>query len=327
MITLKEASWIASSPDGVSLIDAAGLEFSGYSGDEEALASVEVKTSVAASSLSGAVSNAAADIIKCDLGDATFRQYVPEAHMAQVIQQMIVLSTLFAVYVSASETGIMFVLVIRGFQPRLDAWKQSLLSTDRPLVEWAHESATATVPGFADAGAKDLLESGVKFWRLINGNVLEHGPLPPVKVFKHGIQSLYSKTKGGVDGNAQARTIVRSTTISPKWEQKLVTQTFKTLAVNAFVSYRLHQKVDLLQSQETFRGISAFRGAMNSVQSLGDFIYDVSPDLLAHSDRLGQEARAREVATGSAGDPEDALSNAEVARLSSLASSSKRCRL
>jgi hypothetical protein len=40
----------------------------------------------------------------------------------------------------------------------------------------------------------------------------------------------------------------------------------------------LHCKAELLQSHETICGISVFRGAMNSVQSLADFIYDVSPD-------------------------------------------------
>jgi hypothetical protein len=169
----------------------AGLGFPGYTGAEDVVASLEIKTSVAASSLSSAVSNAAADVITCDLGDATFREHMPEAHMAQVIQQMIVLSTSFALYESASETGVMFILVIRGSVHCLDVWKRSLLSSAAPLAEWAHTSATATAPEFADVGAKALLESGVKFRRLVNREALDRGPLPPVKNFKHGIQCLY----------------------------------------------------------------------------------------------------------------------------------------
>jgi hypothetical protein len=60
---------------------------------------------------------------------------------------------------------------------------------------------------------------------------------------------------------------------------------------------------------------SACFEARNSIQSLAGFIYDVSPDLMAYTDRLEKEARAREVAVASAGTPEEALSNAEVARL------------
>jgi hypothetical protein len=85
----------------------------------------------------------------------------------------------------------MIVLVIRGSDSCLDVCKRSRLSSAAPLAEWAHTSATATAPGFADAGAKVLLESGVKVWTLVNREVLERGPLPPVKSFKHGIQCLY----------------------------------------------------------------------------------------------------------------------------------------
>jgi hypothetical protein len=85
MIALKEASWIACSPDGVALIDVAGLGLPGYAGAEDVVASVEIKTSDAASSLSRAASDAAAKVITCDLGDATFREHIPEAHVAQVI--------------------------------------------------------------------------------------------------------------------------------------------------------------------------------------------------------------------------------------------------
>jgi hypothetical protein len=64
-----------------------------------------------------------------------------------------------------------------------------------PKLHWAYTSVIGSVPYFADAKTKQLLESDVKFWRLVKENVLEHGPFPPMKVFKHGIQSLYSKRR------------------------------------------------------------------------------------------------------------------------------------
>jgi hypothetical protein len=63
--------------------------FSGCVPDEEALASVEIKTSVSEISSSVTVQNASADVKSCELGDETFRMLVPEAHMAHVIQQMV----------------------------------------------------------------------------------------------------------------------------------------------------------------------------------------------------------------------------------------------
>jgi hypothetical protein len=327
MIALKEASWIACSPDGIALIRVASIGFSGCVPDEEALASVEIKTSVSEISSSVTAQNASADVITCELGDVTFHKHVPEAHMAQVIQQMVVLSTLFAIYLCATETGVMFVLVIRASETFLDMWKRALLSVSTPLLQWAYTSVIGSAPDFADAKTKQLLELGVKFWRLVNANVMEHGPFPPVKGFKHGIQNLYSKTKGGVDGSAQARAIMRSTTISPQWEQKLVTKTFKTLAVNSFVAYRLQLKADILRSREEFRSISAFRASINSIQSLSDFIYDVSPDLLSHADKLQKESREGMILNTSEGAGQDSISNVDLARLSARALSRKRRRM
>jgi hypothetical protein len=130
-----------------------------------------------------------------------------------------------------------------------------------------------------------------------------------------------------VDGSAQARAIMRSTTISPQWEQNIVTQTFKTLAVNSFVAYRLQLKADLLRSSEEFRSISAFRASMNSIQSLSDFIYDVSPDLLSHAEKLQKESREGMILNTSEGAGHDCISNVDIARLSARALSRKRRRM
>jgi hypothetical protein len=183
-----------------------------------------------------------------------------------------------------------------------------------------------SAPDFADAKTKQLLESGIKLRSFVNENVMDLKLFPPVKFFKHMIQSLYSKTKGCVDGSAQARAIIRSTTISPQWEQNFVTQTFKTLAVNSIVAYRLKLKVDLQRSREEFRSISAFRVSTNSVQSLSDFVYDVSPNLLAHADKLLKQVSEGVIFHTSGGAGHDSLSNVYGARLGARALSRKRRR-
>ena len=193
---------------------------------------------------------------------------------------------------------------------------------------WAHGPVnmqeTADPPVLADTTTKLLLRSKKPFWMVINNDVKQHGPLPPIKVFKHGIQSLYSKTKGGVDGSAQARAILRSPTSSLRWEQKLVIQTIKTLAVNAFTSYRLQCKSKYLGSQEDFGSLNSFRASLNSVQSLADFIFDVSEEILEHADIL-QRASTRDASMSHA--LTDSMSGAVTSRLSSLGKSRKRKRL
>jgi hypothetical protein len=114
--------------------------------------------------------------------------------------------------------------------------------TLKNCVEWTHEQ-DPVIPDIQDAELKKEIGNRLKFWRLVNGYVLENGPFyPPVKLFRHGVQSLYSKTKGGVDGSAEARAILRCSTSAMKCEQKIVTQTLKTLAVNSFIAWRIRQK-------------------------------------------------------------------------------------
>jgi hypothetical protein len=254
MLASKDSPWRASSPDGVALIDLNqfGILDTGSANQERmAIAGVEIKTSVASSSLDRAISHATADVIICDVGDSAFRDCVPEAHMGQLLQQMYVIGASHAIYLSASETGILYITIARASRQILDTCAAALTSVGRTVVSWAHESTdtpSSTIPAFADAGTAAILKSRIHFWKVVDEYLIRKGPLPPIKVFKHGTQSIYSKTKGGVDGSAQARAVLRSSTSSLHWEQKIVTQTLKTLAVNAFISYRMEVKSSLLET-------------------------------------------------------------------------------
>ena len=195
----------------------------------------------------------------------------------------------------------------------------------RSLDTWAHEpSAVDLIPlAFADSQTKSLLEDKPSFWRAISEDVKGRGPMPPIKVFKHGMQSLYSKTKGGVDGTAQARAIMRSSTSSLRWEQTLFIQTLKMLAVNAITSYRLQCKANLLELRDSFGSMKRCRDSLSSVQSLSDFTYDVSGELLQHADGLQVASAVHDKMNRHKG----SINYADVSRLSSLAKSRKRRRL
>jgi hypothetical protein len=130
------------------------------------------------------------------------------------------------------------------------------------------------------------IKSRLAFWKLIDSHVKENTPFPPLNLFRHGCQAFYAKTKGGVDGSAQARAIFRSTTSSFKWEPKIMSQTLKTLTVNAFISWRMTRNKHLLETKENFQSLDSFRSALKNTQSLSYFALDAAIELLAHADEV-----------------------------------------
>lgn len=85
-------------------------------------------------------------------------------------------------------------------------------------------------------------------------------------MFKHAAQTFYSKTTAGVDGATHYRAVMRSSTLHFKWEQKLVSKMLKTLAVNAFIAWRVFQRQELLQSDEEFKSLDKYRDGLNKIQ-------------------------------------------------------------
>ena len=63
-------------------------------------------------------------------------------------------------------------------------------------MSWAHQ-ADGKVPLFVDRESKRVIKEKISFWRNVEKVVIDTGPFAPLKLFKHGAQSLYSRTKGG----------------------------------------------------------------------------------------------------------------------------------
>eukprot|EP00737_Agarophyton_chilense_P004797 gb/GEZJ01006395.1/.p1 GENE.gb/GEZJ01006395.1/~~gb/GEZJ01006395.1/.p1 ORF type:complete len:425 (-),score=36.09 gb/GEZJ01006395.1/:504-1778(-) len=243
MLADKQHSWLACSADGIARIDLAQTSFASAIGGEDnvALATVEIKTSVSSSSLNRALNNASLDLACVKVGDASVLQRIPQEHIGQVLQQMLVINTNYSIYAVSSETALLSCTLLYASNDKLRAYKDCLVSQAGPLVTWAHTD-TPVVPSFVDVTTKRLLKERIVFWKLINTHVTNHDAFVPLKLFKHGIQGMYSKTKGGVDGSAQARAILRSATTKLKWEQKVVGQTLKTLFVNSCFGLEDHGK-------------------------------------------------------------------------------------
>lgn len=51
--------------------------------------------------------------VQCERGDAQFQIYGPQEHMAQSLHQRLVLDITCAVYIATTETGILYIVVIK----------------------------------------------------------------------------------------------------------------------------------------------------------------------------------------------------------------------
>lgn len=294
MLELSQHQELACSPDGVALLDSNPSVSSHLEGDGDLevdgnrvwIAPVEVKTRVSPNTLGTSIVLTSAEALFCDLGDEVCHKYVATEHLAQVVQQVTVLGAQFAVYIMASETGVLYTVVMRVSDAMKVVCLETLKRVSDPVVTWA-QMADGSIPYFAPRGCFDILRSRWSFWKVVNEHVKANGPFRPLKLFKHAIQSFYSKTKGGVDGATQQRAILRSATSHLQWEQKLVSQVLKTVSINAFIAWRIFERRDLLQNLGEFKSLERYRNALNKVQSTADFMLDSALDLLAHAQSIG----------------------------------------
>ena len=149
MVARSDAHWIACSPDGLVLIKIDG---------NDAFATVEIKTSVAQSSLHRTLPLSSADAVFCDFGDETFRRMIPVDHIGQILMQVIVLQVSHAVYVAASETGIAFIVVARCPTELFAASERLLLETCSTVIEWLFVDPV-NFPTFISTSNKGLINA------------------------------------------------------------------------------------------------------------------------------------------------------------------------
>lgn len=287
MFALQNEPWIACSPDAIAWLHPVDLcaKFGLIDNGPPFLASVEIKTSVASSSLDIALGNASQDVVYCYVGDDEFVKRIPLGHVGQLLQQALVLDVNFVVYVASSETGILFICIALIPASVRQICRTTLIDYAKDIVSWAH-SDDATPPTELDANGKRLVSEKIPFWRLVNKYVIEHGPMPPLKLFRHGSQTFYSRTKGGVDGSAQYRATLRSSMTVFSWEQKLITQTIKAVVANAYVLWKINRNSRLLESASSYVGIDRFRNNINKNVSFGNFVIDLCPNLVRYAEKI-----------------------------------------
>lgn len=70
---------------------------------------------------------------------------------------------------------------------------------------------------------KPVINSKIGMWRSVNKQVAENVPISPVKLFLHGLQELYSKTKDGMDAASMYWDVIKSEGGHLIWEGKIST--------------------------------------------------------------------------------------------------------
>lgn len=237
------------SKGGVTTIDISRLGLA--SSEDLQLASVEIKTSISASSLDRTLQSASEDVFSVTVGYEKFVNKMPHDLGGQILQQALVLAVNHIVYVSASVTNILFICKIAVPPPICEAAFSMLYSKLHAVVDWAHQS-DPKVSQSEESSSRRILSEKIQLWKLVNDHISEHGPFPHLKLFKHGSQSFYSKTEGGIDGAAQNRPTLKSSMVALRWEEKLVTQTIKSVVANAFLLWRMSQRANVLAHKEQF---------------------------------------------------------------------------
>lgn len=159
-------------------------------------------------------------------------------------------------------------------------------------VSWAYD-LNGGVPTVFDVEDRGLVNDNLRFWKRIDTQVQNNGPFYSLKIFKHGAQSFFSKTKGGVDSATQYPAMLPFSACSLRWEQKLVLQTLKTMTVNKYVAHHMYLWKELRKSEESFGSIDRYRHLLNNVASFedflfGDFLFDICAWLLQHASMVAK---------------------------------------
>lgn len=204
-----------------------------------------------------------------------------------LVHQLAVTRLNFGMYVCAIEVGVVFTLLFYCPSSLLDAVTSSLRNVTDKYVCWAH-SPTPRVPSFAIPADKQAIQSKLPFWLAPDRHVVQHGPLHPVRLFRPGLQALYSKTRGGVDCAAQCRAELNCSGTTSCWEENLMLFFLTTLLVNSYTATRILENDHHLVILKTLGSLATFRNRVNKASSFGDYKSEVAEDLLEYAFSLDE---------------------------------------
>lgn len=146
MVCHNEYKHLACPPDGVTLLKK-GLSLrllvfndGGLRVNDEPmwLATVEVKTTVASSTLGGALELVTTEIVYCDMGDQTSHEYIGPEHISQALHQAAILRPSYAIYIVASQIGVLYTVIAPESEGQLQTTLSVLNNIVSPIMRLAH---------------------------------------------------------------------------------------------------------------------------------------------------------------------------------------------
>lgn len=165
----------------------------------------------------------------------------------------------------AAETEILYMVVVKCSKSVLQRFCDVIMTFVRPVVSWAHERVSE-LPSHVEDNCKNMILYRWHFRQIIDGHVKTKSPFPPLKIFKHGSHSFQSKKKAGFDRVTKLRAVVRSSTSHRQWVQNIVSQIMKTIALNAFLGWQMHERRKLLESFSLFHSLDSYSNLLSTVQ-------------------------------------------------------------
>lgn len=166
MFSMNSNNYLASSPDGVGLIDSSFIsshdfDLSSYQVHLErrslSVAAIEIKSETAENTVSNVLQSTTVDQVPCHFGDDKFKTFVSCEHRIQVIQQMITFDVNFCAYLLETEWSRIYSVLISANTKLRYELASEFTAKARHVVNWAHNKCK--VPEYFSPEDQRLPES------------------------------------------------------------------------------------------------------------------------------------------------------------------------
>jgi hypothetical protein len=184
-------------------------------------------------------------------------------------------------YVRATEHGMASVTLVEFSDAHIEAAEKALSGVE-DVVKWLHKPSNGKLqyPSFVGEKEKEIVESSWWFWDLLVQRIKEKGALPPTRVAKYVVQSMYNKMKPGVDGVTQYAAFFRSQTSKLQWEQNVGTKGLKRAFIASFIACHLRRRREDINNPKKYDGLRKLRHKLNSTMTIAEFTKDITNKLL-----------------------------------------------
>ena len=127
------------------------------------------------------------------------------------------------------------------------------------------------------------------FWDMVQNYIKDNGPLPPVYIFRHAYQVIYSSTKGGVDGSTRfsnEMSVERLTGIKFEFERKYILWCLIKVMQNGFYLFKViksRYKIELANKSEK-NYLNAYKHTLSVIQrseTFKEYIFSLGMEILA----------------------------------------------